>query len=585
MNPDIRYPDILKRLGNLKGGIRYRNTDDSNTVYVFGDVVDVDLHNLDPSVHADFNTALRKELMTFNNNTALMAFVWAVDAGGRYQVRCKMASVNKSTSNIIFNFDPYGTGIMAYGQEPNTIDVELNLAKTYGAKFYFYTDYYDNVILPYPGEVPFRITLDLKFPCVGGDAVVNLSNFVSDAQRYGTVGYFDVDSPMRMLCLDYAIGAGVICGPWIDTNDIDAWLTTAFNGGGTNPYEVGEPTTEPTQEGDPSVPGGGEGNYDDTSDPIDFPDNPTNGALDSGAIKAFSANNQIITSMFNKLWDSSIFDIPLQFQKLVDNPMDCVISLHAVPVLPTVGSPAEIILGNFHTQVTAGVITSQYVTIDCGSLAIKEYWGSALDYSPYTKCEIYLPFVGIKQLNIDDVMKNTVHIKYNVDIFTGDCMCFVKCGQSVLYTFSGNLKMDIPLTGRANNMGIKGMLGATAAFAGGMMGGAVGGPVGAAMGVGSVLSAAASVASSKIITTRSGSLAGSVGLLGDFVPYFILHRPVQSLANKFKTFKGYPSNITRQLSSVSGYTEVEYINLQNIPDATQEEMDEIKMLLGKGVLI
>lgn len=373
-------------------------------------------------------------------------------------------------------------------------------------------------------------------------------------------------------------------GGWVFNNltQFNTFMRSA--GQGMSGDAAGGDSTEPdTPEDDPSQPGGGGGTYDPTSDPIDFPSLPTGGALSSGAIKAFLMSTTVTRQLFEKLWDSSIFDIALQFQKLVDNPMDCIISLHAIPVVPTIGAVANIKIGSFDTQISSAVITNQYLTIDCGSLNIREFWGSALDYSPYTTCEIYLPFIGIQKLKVEDVMKSTVHIKYNVDVFTGDCLCNIKCGKSVLYKFSGNLKQDIPVSGRANNMGIKGLLGTAQAFTGAAIGASMGTPPVLA-GVAAGISSASSVASSKIITSRSGNLSGSVGLLDDFRPFFIFHRPVQSLASNFKTFKGYPSNITRTLSNVSGYTEVEYINLQNIPNATSAEMDEIKSILTSGAI-
>ena len=84
--------------------------------------------------------------------------------------------------------------------------------------------------------------------------------------------------------------------------------------------------------------------------------------------------------------------------------------------------------------------------------------------------------------------------------------------------------------------------------------------------------------------SRSGDLSGAVGLLDDFLPYLIIHRPIQSLAENFKSFKGYPSNITATLSSLKGYTEVEYIHLKNIK-ATDAEIEEIEALLKEGVII
>lgn len=370
----------------------------------------------------------------------------------------------------------------------------------------------------------------------------------------------------------------------INVQNFDDWL---HNNG--DPFEgdiaTKDPLPPPVPAGgdDTSEPGGGDGNYDDTSDPIDFPDLPTGGALECGAVIAHRVSKQTIEAIFSKLWSNSIFDPATMWQKSLQNPMDAIVSLHALPLTPEVDGSTNIGIGNFDTELSAPEVTSQYVEIDCGTKNIKEYWGSALDYSPYTRAEIYLPFIGIKDIAVEDIMKSTVHIKYYVDVLTGECIAFIKCGLSVLYHFKGNCKMDIPLSASSmdliqNTLGAMGHIVSSAA-----MGAAVGGGAGAL--AGTVMSAAANVASTKIRTSKSGEMAGSSSLMDDYVPYFILHRPVQSLAKDYNKFKGYPSNITAQLSSLSGYTEVEHINLQNIPNATEEEMNEIKSLLKQGVLL
>lgn len=331
---------------------------------------------------------------------------------------------------------------------------------------------------------------------------------------------------------------------------------------------------------DPSGPGGGGGNYDDTSDPIDFPDPPTGGALECGAVVAHRVSKQTIEAIMSKLWS---YDVSSLWQKAIEEPMDAIVSLHCLPFSPEViADPNNILVGSIDTEVTAPKVTSQYKVIDCGTLNIEEYWGSALDYSPYTRAEIYLPFVGVKDLAIEDVMNSTLHIKYNIDVLTGDCIAFVKCGISVLYHFSGNCKMGVPLSSKSSNAfpnymaGVGGIVSAAGAVATG----------GSSLLIaGATISAASAVAGSKVRTGRGSELTGANSLMDDFVPYIILHRPVQSLAKDYNKFKGYPSNITATLSSLSGYTEVEHVHLQNIPNATSAEMEEIKSLLKSGVIL
>ena len=83
---------------------------------------------------------------------------------------------------------------------------------------------------------------------------------------------------------------------------------------------------------------------------------------------------------------------------------------------------------------------------------------------------------------------------------------------------------------------------------------------------------------------KSGSMSGTGGMLGVQTPYLILTRPRQALPKRQNTFTGYPSFITSKLGSLSGYTEIEEIHLENIP-GTEQEISEIENLLKRGVII
>lgn len=350
-----------------------------------------------------------------------------------------------------------------------------------------------------------------------------------------------------------------------------------FDGDAFTP-EGGGGSGDPAGSDDPSVPGGGNGNYDDRSDPIDFPALPLGGALESGAVRAYLPSELTIKAVMQKLWNMSIFDIGNMWQKSLQNPMDAIVSLHCLPFAPDLNGPDEIIIGNLATGLSSTLISGEYKEIDCGTLTLKEYWGSALDYTPYTRIEIFLPFIGVKELLTEDCMKNTLHIKYYIDVLTGDCIAFIKCGISVLYHFTGNCKESIPLSANSMDLIQKGIAGTAAIVAGTAIGGGFGAAAGA------VMSSAANVASSKVKTSRAGEVSGVKGIMDHFVPYLIIHRPAQSLAKDYNKFKGYTSNLTSQLGNLSGYTEVEHINLK-VAGATAEELTEIKDLLQSGVII
>lgn len=386
-------------------------------------------------------------------------------------------------------------------------------------------------------------------------------------------------------------------------NNFNDWLKNngdEFPGDGVKPSGGGG-GGEPAGSDDNSEPGGGGGNYDDESDPVDFPELPTGGALECGAILAHRVAKQTLEVIFTKLWSTGLI---ASWLKSIEDPMDAIVSLHALPVSPeVVDDPNNIYVGNLNMGVSSPLVTSQYVEVDCGTLNLKEYWGSALDYSPYTRVEIFLPFIGMRTLRTEDVMKSTIHIKYHIDVLTGDCVAFIKCGISVLYAYNGNCKMTIPLSARSSDALQKLLLLAGSLVIGG--GVAVGGGTAAAaatkapaiaagevaqsaaniQAAGISISGAANVATTKINTTRGGEIAGSLSLMAEFVPYLIIHRPVQSLAKDYNKFKGYTSNITALLGDLTGYTEVEHIHIRNIPEATEAELAEIHVLLMGGVII
>ena len=366
----------------------------------------------------------------------------------------------------------------------------------------------------------------------------------------------------------------------LDIGNLDGFNTYIKSHGNPVPDDIftNEPIPdEPAGSTDTSYTGGGGGNYDPSSDPIDFPPLPTNGALVSGGIMAHRVARETLLSIMTDLWDTSLFDVDT-WQKVISDPIQAIVSLHALPFSPEVAADENnLFIGNMDMHVKPPKVTNQYKEIMFDPVELKEFWGSALDYSPYTKIELYLPFIKTVTLTPEDVMGNTIEVRYHADVLTGDCIAFVKCGNAVLYRFNGNCKMQIPLTVQSNTAAsaIKQSIPQMAASV------ATGGGMG-------LLAASAQVAgnviASKIITQRSGDISGSIGMMDDFVPYLIIHRPRQSLAKNYNKFKGYPSNVTRKLNTLKGYTEVDLINL-SVPGATDTELAEIEALLKEGVII
>ena len=352
---------------------------------------------------------------------------------------------------------------------------------------------------------------------------------------------------------------------------------------GSSDYDV--TTDDPYEQGGTSTTGGGDGSFDLHNDNIDFPSLPTLSAVDTGLVSLYTPTLAQLKSLATFLWNANPTDVDW-WKKLVANPLDLILGLSIVPVEVPAGGMDTIKVGLIDTGVGMTKVSSQFVTVDCGSVAInKNCGGSALDYSPFTKFSLYLPFIGTRTISCDDIMGRTVHVKYNVDLLSGACTAMVKITggpndnplNAILYQYSGACAISIPLSGET----FTNMITSTIQLAASI--GAAVATGGAAAGI-AASSAANSLMSMKPIIERAGGVSGAAGQLGVMTPYLIAEVPRQSVPENANKFTGYPSNIKAKLSELEGFTTVEIIHMQNIP-ATNAEKNELESILKAGVIL
>ena len=209
-----------------------------------------------------------------------------------------------------------------------------------------------------------------------------------------------------------------------------------------------------------------------------------------------------------------------------------------------------------------------------------------MDYAPYTKISIYLPYIGIRELSADDVIGGSLNVQYIVDVLTGACACFISHStRGVLYSYNGSCITNVPLTAQNFSGAIQNAVSAVIGGVGVIAGMATGAAPVTAMGVTGLLNSAANTAiNSKPQIQRSGNLGGSAGIMSIQKPYIIIERPNLSVPANVQHYVGQTSNLTRSLGSCSGFTMVEYIHLDGI-SATSQEIAEIESLLKQGVIL
>lgn len=330
---------------------------------------------------------------------------------------------------------------------------------------------------------------------------------------------------------------------------------------------------------DISKPDGGDDNnpvYDNTSDPVPFPGLPTSGdAISTGFIRVYQPTSGQLQALASELWSDDFINT---IKKIQNDPMEAIISLHSIP-FNIAGGTSICRVGNYTSNVSMPVVAGQFAKRNLGSIYIPEHWASALDYAPYVNIDIYLPYVGVRSIQVDDVIGKNLTVEYNVDVISGATVASIMCGNSVLYTYNTSLISSHPISQSSFAPLFQSIVGATASILSGY--GMAGAPGAAGAAIGSAVNVALSKQHS---ISRGGSIGGNSGCLGGFTPYLIIHRPIQSLASGFGHFKGYPSNISGTIGSVIGYTEVESVHLNGIT-CTDNEKAEIEALLYNGVLV
>lgn len=407
---------------------------------------------------------------------------------------------------------------------------------------------------------------------------------------------------------------------------------------------------DPNQQGGTAKPGGGQGTFDDTSDPIPVPELPAVSVVDTGLVTLFRPSRLELSQLGAYLW-THLTDFWENLQKLFTNPMDYFIAFNIFPVSPNVGESRKVFIGNWGTDIYMQPVTNQWYEFDCGTVFLTEYWGSALDYMPNTKVQLMLPYIGSVQLNTDEVMGNRIGVKYRIDLLSGSCVAMITVNDNVYYQFTGECAVSVPLTGSDWSRIYSATVGAIGtAIAGGVGAVATGNAGGAAMSAfaaGKAVKAASSagntfarlatnhtrgaqeareavvtaiqasaqaaqnaatasgtvangiratrlansvnntvgqVMSGKSVISHSGTISGSSGMLGVRNAYLIIEYPNQSLADKYRHFVGYPSNMYARLGDLHGYTEVEQV----IPEGiwgTDDELAELVESLKGGVYL
>lgn len=293
--------------------------------------------------------------------------------------------------------------------------------------------------------------------------------------------------------------------------------------------------------------------------------------VDSGSLSALGA----------VLWNNTIIE---EIKKMFLEPMDAIIFLKQSFIAPTSTTSGNIYLGYYDTGVGASRVVGNIAYCNCGSVSLKEYFKNAFDYNNI-KIRLYLPFYGFAQLDVDDVMRSAIGVRYIADLYSGQTLIEVSVmrdgNNNVLYTFECNTSLDIPITSGSYGSlmsGFLAMAGSAVVGAGSLLAG------GSALTALAGASAMPSIMSHMHTDVQHGSkISGNTGADCIKTPYLIIERPQVASPDNFNEIIGYPACYVGSIGGAEGFVRCREIKL-NV-SCTDEEHKEILQLLESGVYV
>lgn len=312
--------------------------------------------------------------------------------------------------------------------------------------------------------------------------------------------------------------------------------------------------------------------------------------------------------------------------KIWNNPFDGIIGAHELYATPQVDGNDNIRSGFLVCPVTSDLVRQRYTEIDCGTVIIPEFYGNYFDYSPYSQAYIYLPFIGINEVSIDDIVGHAVNIIYRVDAYNGSCIAMIYVAKSgyrnLCYQFGGNCAVEVPLAGGSQAAIKAGVLQAeaysraaiqsaqiqkTASIGSGIVSGAANGWAGPlagllgalAGGTAGYIQGSANLAAAKLqgqamqeaaryanksSVQHSGQFGASHGAMGLKNPFIMIRNPIQVKVVNYNDDYGFPAHKRVIIGGCTGYIRVREVNVISA-HATNEEKRAIEEELKAGVYV
>lgn len=172
----------------------------------------------------------------------------------------------------------------------------------------------------------------------------------------------------------------------------------------------------------------------------------TDEELSALANELYTAVHQAPTGEEIERYNQSVF--------LTQNPIDCIISLKQFPLELPFSVSQNMKLGSYTCKTTGAPLlysTGIYSFIFSSSLnntVYPVYDKSFLDYEPYTKCELTIPFCGTVEIPVSYIYDyDTIEVQLVIDYITGACTAYIQANGITIDSVQGNCAISLPVSG------------------------------------------------------------------------------------------------------------------------------------------
>lgn len=267
----------------------------------------------------------------------------------------------------------------------------------------------------------------------------------------------------------------------------------------------------------------------------------------------------------------------------------------------TVNPDSSIIkLGNTNldgNEIRGAEVIQILKNIQIGYITIPKRFNNFLDYEPFTKIELYVPYFSFISLPPNEVIGKTVYLYLSVDFDTGLGTLYIQVDGRVIMTSTAKLGIDVPIgSSNVNDVakenlanGVKLVAGIVTMVAGGVAGAGekVSGTLLMTKGVSMAVTSGVDMITNSTIRYSRGSLTGGTDMFASPTSiYAVVTRPNPvEIDSNYNHVKGRPLGDIKVLSTLRGFTIVEDVHLEGFDTALDEELKDIENQLHAGIYL